>query len=67
MLMIKHTIAPNSASIVDMRLGGERACPGDVAVTCLVESVATFAEDPACAVVTLAEREVIGRGGAPGS
>ena len=43
-----------------MPLGGERTGPGDVAVTCGVESVATFTEDPARSMITLPEGEVIG-------
>ncbi len=42
-----------------MGVGGESAGPGDVAMAGGVQGVDTFAEDPACALVSFAEGKII--------
>ena len=51
---------PDFGTAVEVGVGGEGAGPGDVAVAGRVRRVSAFAENPACALVTFSQGEIIG-------
>ena len=57
---VKHS-GPGFAFPLSMSMRRQRACPGNIAMTDRIQRIPAFAEHPAAAIETLAQRKIIGR------